>query len=240
MTETSNARPSGPAHEGPSPEEGGGRPLRLILTLGGAGILAGLLIVGVYNATLPAIEAHRAARLAAAVEEVLGAPDSFQTLYLVDGELQAELPPDADPRALERVHPGYRADGSLIGYAVEGAKPGFQDVIDVLFGYDPRTGTVLGMSVLRHMETPGLGDKIITDREWVRQFEGAEPPLVDTKPGEAEEPHEIDMITGATISARTVVLAINEALERWRPILDSHARRDPLEVGGDEPSGGGP
>jgi Na+-translocating ferredoxin:NAD+ oxidoreductase subunit G len=239
MTGPSHPRPTAPDVGGSGPEDGGGRPLRLILTLGGAGILAGLLIVGVYHGTLPAIEAHRAARLAAAVEEVLGAPDSFRTLYLVDRELQAELPADADPVALERVYAGYRPDGSLIGYAVEAAKPGFQDVIDVLFGYDPRTGTVLGMSVLRHMETPGLGDKIITDREWVRQFEGAEPPLVDTKPGEAEEPHEIDMITGATISARTVVLAITEALERWGPILDSHARRESLEVGGEGPSGGG-
>ena len=240
MTAPSQPRPAAPEAGSGGPQQGGGRPLRLILTLGGAGMLAGLLIVGVYHATLPAIEAHRAARLAAAVEEVLGAPDSFRTLYLVDGELQADLPADTDPGPLERVYPGYRADGSLIGYAVEGAKPGFQDVIDVLFGYDPRTGTVLGMSVLRHMETPGLGDKIITDREWVRQFEGAEPPLVDTKPGEAEEPQEIDMITGATISARTVVLAINEAVERWQPILEAHARRDPPEVEGGGPSGGGP
>ncbi len=235
-------RPAAPPPEDPDPREmgGGARSLRFVATLGGGGILAGLLIVGVYHATLPAIEAHRAARLAAAVEEVLGAPDSFRTLYLVDGELQADLPADADPQAFERVHPGYREDGSLIGYAVEGAKPGFQDVIEVLFGYDPRTEQVLGMRVLRHMETPGLGDKIITDHDWVRQFEGAEPPLVDRKPGEAQEPHEIDMITGATISARTVMLAINDALERWGPILESHARRAPLREGNGGPPGGGP
>jgi Na+-translocating ferredoxin:NAD+ oxidoreductase subunit G len=227
---------------GPGGGEGGrpsSRPLRLILTLGGAGALAGLLIVGVYQATLPAIEANRAAALAAAVEEVLGAPHAFQTLYLLDGALREDLPEGTDPRSVERAYPGYREDGSLIGFALEGAKPGFQDVIRVIFGYDPATGTVLGMRVLRHLETPGLGDRIVTDRDWVAQFEEATPPLVDVKPGEAREPHEVDMITGATISARTVMLAINEAVERWHPLLegwDPSGMRPPADAARSRPS----
>jgi Na+-translocating ferredoxin:NAD+ oxidoreductase subunit G len=211
-------------------------PLRLLLTLGGAGALAGFLIVGVYQATLPAIEAHRAAALAAAVEEVLGVPHSFRTLYLVDGELRSQAPEGRDGAALERVYSGHREDGSLIGFAIEGARPGFQDVVRVIFGYEPATGTVLGMRVLRHLETPGLGDKIVNDRDWVAQFEGARPPLVDRKPGEASEPHEVDMITGATISARTVMLAINDAVERWHALLEGYRP----EVGGGETEGGGP
>jgi Na+-translocating ferredoxin:NAD+ oxidoreductase subunit G len=206
----------------PSAAEPSVSPVRLLLTLGGAGALAGLLIVGVYQGTLPAIEAHRAAALARAVEEVLGAPHTFRTLYLVDGELRDEVPEGRDPRTFERVHPGYREDGALIGFAVEAARPGFQDVIQVIFGYDPGTGTVLGMRVLRHLETPGLGDKIVTDQAWVAQFEGARPPLEDRRPGEADEPHEVDMITGATISARTVMLAINDAVARWGPVLHGY------------------
>lgn len=211
--------------------------LRLLLTLGGAGALAGLLIVGVYQATLPAIEGHRAAALAAAVDEVLGAPASFRTLYLVEGELRDELPAGMDPRGVERVYPGYRDDGSLVGFAVVGARPGFQDVIQVIIGYDPATETVLGMRVLRHRETPGLGDKITLDEEWVRQFEGARPPLVATKPGEAVDPREVDMITGATISARTVMLAVNDAVERWREILQAYSPAAP--VGAAAPGGPG-
>lgn len=218
--------------EGAGGGMGGGHPLRLLLTLGGAGALAGLLIVVVYQATLPRIEFHRAAALAAAVEEVLGGPHSFETLYLVDGALRVDPPEGTDLRALPRVHPGYREDGTLIGFAIEGARAGFQDVIDVIFGYDPATGEVLAMRVLRHKETPGLGDKIINDEPWVRQFEGARPPLVDRKPGEAREPHEVDMITGATISARTVMLAVNDAVERWRDVLEAYqppvpGERDP-------------
>jgi Na+-translocating ferredoxin:NAD+ oxidoreductase subunit G len=202
---------------------GAGSPLRALLTLGGGGALAGLLIVIVYQATLPAIEANRAAALAAAVDEVLGAPHAFETLYLVDGELRHDLPEGADPAAFERVHPGFRADGSLIGYAMQAARPGFQDFIHVIFGYDPRAGTILGMRVLRHLETPGLGDKIVNDEAWVAQFDGARPPLASTKPGEATGPHEVDMITGATISAETVMQAVNQGVERWREILDAHA-----------------
>ncbi|HSR15696.1 MAG TPA: hypothetical protein VLL51_08085, partial [Gemmatimonadales bacterium] len=47
---------------------------RLIATLGGAGAVAGALIVLVFTATAPRIEAHRAARLDAAVQEVLKTP----------------------------------------------------------------------------------------------------------------------------------------------------------------------
>lgn len=211
-------------------------PLRLLLTLGGAGALAGLLIVGAYQVTLPAIEGHRAAALALAVEEVLGAPHSFGTLYLVDGELRDEAPEGRDPRSLERVYPGYRKDGTLVGFALEGARAGFQDVVRVIFGYEPTTGTVLGMRVLRHLETPGLGDKIVTDREWVAQFEGALPPLVDRKRGQATEPHEVDMITGATISARTVMLAVNDAVERWKVLLEAY----PTDRGGAGSAGEAP
>lgn len=217
MTADRNDGPPSGVAEGESQRPD--RSFRLILTLGGAGVLAGLLIVGVYQATLPAIETHRAAALAAAVDEVLGSPDTFRTLYLVDGELREALPEGTDPQGVERAYSGYRADGQLIGFALEGARAGFQDVIQVIFGYDPSSRTVLGMRVLRHLETPGLGDKIVTDEDWVRQFEDAEPPLEAVKSGAAGEPHEVDMITGATISARTVMEAINEAVERWHPLL---------------------
>ena len=42
---------------------------------------------------------------------------------------------------------GYDAGGEPVGFAVQGAEAGFQDVIRLIFGYDPSTRQVLGMKV---------------------------------------------------------------------------------------------
>lgn len=195
---------------------------RLLATLGGAGLIAGFLIVFVYRATLPAILAHKAEVLRAAVEEVLKAPDRYDTLYVYQDALVRRPPPDIDTAGLERVYLGYRDTGEPVGLAIAAAEPGFQDLIGLIFGYDPATGRILGMRVLESKETPGLGDKIEKDQSFVAQFDGAEPPLVGVKPGAGDTPGEIDMITGATISSRTVIRIINHALERLQPALDGY------------------
>ncbi|MEE9471356.1 MAG: hypothetical protein V3W32_06510, partial [Gemmatimonadota bacterium] len=65
---------------------------RLILTLAVAGALAGLAIVLVFGWAEPKIEAHRAAALRAAIQEVLGGPERYETLFVVDGTLTTALP----------------------------------------------------------------------------------------------------------------------------------------------------
>jgi electron transport complex protein RnfG len=98
--------------------------------------------------------------------------------------------------------------------------PGFADVIRVIFGYDPATKRLLGMKVIESKETPGLGDKIEKDTAFVRQFASVVAPLVGVKAGAGKgDSTEVDLITGATISTRTVVRIINAALERLGPAL---------------------
>jgi hypothetical protein len=64
-----------------------------------------------------------------------------------------------------------------------GGEAGFQDVILVMFGFDPEAGRVLGMRMLESKETPGLGDKIFKDEAFVAQFDVAEVPMIPIKPG---------------------------------------------------------
>lgn len=196
---------------------------RLLATLGLAGAIAGGLIVTVYAATLPRIEAHRAALVEDAVREVLKGPARWDTLYLIDGRLTREVAPGADLRRVERAYLGFDDAGLLIGAAVSAAKPGFSDVITLLFGLDPSTGSVLGMKVLGHKETPGLGDKI-EKASFTGEFDGVETPLAAVK-GEPTRGNEVQTVTGATISSRTVVTAINEATEKWRPLLQAYLQR---------------
>lgn len=196
---------------------------KLMVTLAGAGALAGLLIVFVYGWTQPTIQAYKAKVLAAAVQEVLRAPASYDTLYVHDGRLVRQLPDGGTATDLEPVYLGYDADGSPIGYAIVAGEPGFQDIIRLIFGYDHSDGKVLGMKVLESKETPGLGDKIEKDTNFVGQFHGVLTPLLGVKARDASgDPHEIDMITGATISSRTIIRTINNAIERLGPMLDAY------------------
>ncbi|RKY17136.1 MAG: hypothetical protein DRQ55_16475 [Planctomycetota bacterium] len=205
--------------QGPAPV----RSLRLVSTLSVAGAVMGLALVSVHRATEPAILAHQERVLQAAIREVLGQPARFETLYVVAGGLSAS--PPTEPGSGERVHLGFDAQDRPLGFAIAAAEPGFQDQVRLLFGFDPSSGRLLGMKVLESKETPGLGDKIEKDAAFVGQFVGARAPLLGVKPGRGsgEDPREVDLITGATISSRTVVSIINKALERLGPALESYA-----------------
>jgi electron transport complex protein RnfG len=193
---------------------------RLLGTLGGAGAVAGLLIVLVWRATTPAIEAHRATVVQAAIAEVLQHPARWDTLYLANGALTRT--PQGDAAKLERVYQGFDEDGRTVGVAIQGGEPGFADVISVMFAVDPGNGALLGMKILAQKETPGLGDKVEKDTLFVRQFAGTRAPLKAVKAGSRRPPSEVDAVTGATISSRTVVKAINSAAARWQPLIQAY------------------
>lgn len=211
---------------GPDPAAAGPGASRLVGTLAFAGAVAGLVIVLVHGWAQPRIEAHQARVLRAAIVEVLGGPDRVETAFLVDGDFTVRPPEAADTASLERVYVGYDATGAPLGVAIAGARPGFQDVIRLLFGYDPTSGQVIGMTVLESKETPGLGDKIEKDSSFVAGFRGVQTPLVGVRAGTAERPgSEVDLITGATISARTIVELINARLAEVGGSVDRSWRR---------------
>jgi electron transport complex protein RnfG len=188
--------------------------LRLVATLGLAGLLSGLIIVSVYEATLPAIEAYKALVLREAVFKVLPGVERMQPMVYLDDQLVAS---DDETKADEVLFAGYAADGKLVGYAIPTAGPGFQDIIRVLYGYLPDKRQVSGMEVLESRETPGLGDKIYKDLDFVANFDAlaVDPEIVAVKKGTKTQPNQVDAITGATISSKAVVRIINEANQRW-------------------------
>jgi len=193
---------------------------RLIVTLGGSGAVFGALIVIAYTLTLPPIEANRARRLNAAITEVLRHPARYDTLYVVNGALQRQPPAGVDPKTVEKVYLGHDKDGVETGYAVVSEAPGFADQIRVIFGYDAKTKSLLGMKVVENKETPGLGDRIEKDTNYVKQFAGVVTPILGAKQGAGKGgKNEVILITGATISSRIVVRIINDAVGRLGPAL---------------------
>ena len=191
---------------------------------------------------------HRARVLQAAVQDVLAQPPTTTTLYLVDGTLLDELPAGMDSLRTERVFVGYDESGARVGMAISGAEPGFQDIIGLLFGYDPLSKEVLGMKVLESKETPGLGDKILKDSTFIREFIGVATPLLGVKKGrEADLDEEVILITGATISSRAVIDIINHQVEALGPAIGDFWSTSAIARGaeasgnavGDDVGGGG-
>jgi electron transport complex protein RnfG len=195
---------------------------QLVATLAIAGALAGLLIVMVNQHTKPIIDEYKAEQLRIAVYEVLPGVERYNTYYLVDEALSLTLPEGAKESEYKRVYVGYDTSDEIRGVAISRGESGFQDVVQIIFGFDPANGKLIGMKVLDSKETPGLGDKIFKDQVFVDQFfAGPETPLVGVKIGAGKgNPNEIDTITGATISSKVVIDIINHGLEEWGPVLD--------------------
>lgn len=193
---------------------------RLTLTLAVAGLVSGLLLVGVYELTLPRIKANESDATQRAVLAVVPGSRTVERLNLRDGQLAAAPASSDSP-----LFAAYDETGALAGYALLGSGAGFQDKIVLMFGYDPRAQTVTGLEIIDSRETPGLGDKIFKDPKFDAEFDGLavrpEPKLV--KEGQSSRPNEVDAITGATISSRAVVSIVNATIRQWLPLLSGAA-----------------
>lgn len=110
-----------------------------------------------------------------------------------------------------------RRGGEPVALALTAVADGYGGPIRLLVGirYD---GRISGVRVLRHRETPGLGDRIEASRsDWIQGFEGrslGDPPpqrwAVEADGGT------FDQFTGATVTPRAVVNTLRETLEYFR------------------------
>jgi electron transport complex protein RnfG len=93
------------------------------------------------------------------------------------------------------------------------APDGYNGDIRLLIGIDSN-GTVLGVRVVSHRETPGLGDPIEIERsDWILGFNDKS--LLNTQTSDwavKRDGGEFDQFTGATISPRAVVRAVHNTL----------------------------
>ena len=75
-------------------------------------------------------------------------------------------------------------------------------------------GELIGVRVLTHKETPGLGDKIeLSKSDWILSFNEKSLSNTDTEAWNVKKDGgEFDQLTGATITPRAIVLAVYDAL----------------------------
>lgn len=107
-----------------------------------------------------------------------------------------------------------RKEGQITGIAYEIFGTGYAGEIRLMIGIAP-DGKLLGVRVLAHKETPGLGDKIEAKKsDWITRFTGlslGNPPLERWKV--KKDGGDFDQFAGATITPRGVVAAIRKGQE---------------------------
>jgi electron transport complex protein RnfG len=195
----------------------------MLRTLGGVAAISGFLVVLAYHMTLPLIEENQRRAIENAIFQVVPEAVTRQNVRLgPDGPVSNA--------AGEPIYAAYGRDGRLRGVAMEGAAQGYQDVIKLLYGFDPDCQCITGIKILKMTETPGLGDKIAKAPEFQANFRALEASLnssgdalehaiVTVKHGTKEHPWEIDAISGATISSNAVGRALNESAQRMVPLI---------------------
>jgi electron transport complex protein RnfG len=115
-------------------------------------------------------------------------------------------------------------NGQIIGIAFTSEGEGYNGFISIMMGVDLE-GELLGIEILEHLETPGLGAKIDTPL-FKQQFMGKSREgsptgkLEVVKGGPADENWEIEALTGATVSPRGVVQAVNDGLDMFQKYKD--------------------
>ena len=110
----------------------------------------------------------------------------------------------------------YRAKkaGKVTGVAYEIFGTGYAGEMKLMMGIDAE-GKLLGVRVLAHKETPGLGDKIeVKKGDWILRFNGlslGNPPAERWKV--KKDGGQFDQFAGATITPRGVLAAIRSGLD---------------------------
>ena len=199
---------------------------RMIMVLTGIAMLSGFLVVLTSQLTAARIAENQRIAVERAVSEVIPGRVFHKEFQLVDNRLVAvEKGVDAPV-----IYAGYDANGKLLGIATKSGAQGYAGMIYLLYGYDHKCQCVRGFKVLKMAETPGLGDKIITDDNFQANFDaldvrlnqektGLANPVILVKPGTRKHAWEIDGISGATISSRAVARAIQVSAQDLLPRL---------------------
>ena len=164
---------------------------RLTITLLLITAVVAALLAAVNSVTAPRIAAQNEEKTQAAVEAVL--PGGGQQVDYTD-----------DTGLVGKV---YKGDA---GYAVEVMPSGFNGTVTMMVGVGT-DGKVLGISIVNHTETAGLGAvaaaQTTAGSAFRDQFVGMSGNVSVKKDG-----GQVDALTGATITSRAVCSGVNAAL----------------------------
>jgi Na+-translocating ferredoxin:NAD+ oxidoreductase subunit G len=204
---------------------------KMITTMVLVSTICGVLIVGAYESTLAPIAENKRITLERAVFKVL--PGAAKVNEYVATAAGIQPLTGAMPEGGVKFYAAYDQTGALKGIAAEAAGKGYADTVRVLYGYDVKCQCIIGIGVVSMRETPGIGDKILTDAAFLKNFEALDVrvnaemtalanAVKVVKHGTKTNPWQIDAIAGATVTSKAVGRGINESAQKLMPLLVPH------------------
>lgn len=171
------------------------------ILLGFIALLCTAISAGIFFLTKDKINAVIAAQQRELLLQVI--PQDYFNNNLLES---AVIPQDKNLLGIQKIYFA-KKDGNVSAYAYETTAPdGYSGDIRLLVGLDPK-GEVLGVRVIEHHETPGLGDKIERRiSNWILGFTNQ--PINEHNLSEwavKKDGGKFDQFSGATITPRAVV-----------------------------------
>jgi Na+-translocating ferredoxin:NAD+ oxidoreductase subunit G len=186
---------------------------------GTAGVMIGFSVLGTallaythFNTKAPIAESERQAKLKL-FEQVL--PKSLHDNDLLKDTLEIPAGGDLGNRDVTLIYRARLAAEPSAVILEATAADGYSGDIKLLIGIKA-DGEILGVRVIAHKETPGLGDYIEVARDpWIKKnFDGLSlAKRVDEEWKVKKDGGQFDYMAGATITPRAVVKAVHKALQ---------------------------
>ncbi len=190
-------------------------------------LAAGVLLGAAYGVTKAPIAQAQAQAKAKAQKEVMPEADSFHVMYTDDGDEGQQMPDEIsdavaeagmDTTVVSQIDVALDKNGKPMGYVITTSNPeGYGGDVEVMSGImknDDNSLAIQGISFLSLSETAGMGMRA-KDDEFKNQFAGlqlVEDELVEYVKDGAEDPNEVDAISGCTITTSAVLDNVNAAV----------------------------
>lgn len=166
---------------------------KLTITLLGITLVTSFLLSIVYTVTKPTIDAlNEQARQESMLAVMADATEFSEVAY-------------TETAGVTGVDAAYNGS-ELLGYCVQTEPAGFGGAISMMVGVST-DGTVTGVSILEHNETPGVGTNAMTE-DFLAQYTGRTGTLTVKTGADTDIQH----ITGATVTSAAVTDGVNIAL----------------------------
>ncbi len=157
-----------------------------------------LLVASVNFITKDRIEAYELEKTTSALDSVFA-----------KAELSAELSPEYKKIDVELtasvtgIYEAYYGE-QLAGYGILCSPTGFKDAIKMMVAFDSEN-TVIAVRIISLSETTGIGDKVMKDPSFTKQFEGKKNSITLGSDG-------VNAIAGSTVSSKAVTKGVNDAI----------------------------
>ncbi|MDR2716746.1 MAG: RnfABCDGE type electron transport complex subunit G [Treponema sp.] len=186
-----------------------------------------VMLAFVYTGTASIIGRRQQADLEAALQEIFPGADSFEAAHGIKS-------PDAAV-TIENAYTAIRA-GKPVGAALRLTRASYGGPIKIMAGVDI-DGTITGVKIMEHSDTPGLGANAASDKYFVDKAKGIT--FYGQFTGKSiNDPFEVKgdvaAITASTITSRAVALTVKAAavaVSSWFAGIDVDAVSAATEEG---------